>query len=509
MKKRHYLWLENAVLIGAAACTLVFFLSWWLQDGRLRSPMLVLVLIAAIVYIVVQMIGSWVLNLAARRLPPAPQPSPKRTVDVFVTAYHEPAEMVQAVLVAALAMRGATRVWLLDDGGDPVLCELARQLGCGYLTRSDNRNAKAGNINAALPRTDGEVIAIFDTDHVPQPDFLEKSLGYFEDPQVGFVQVMLTFRNYEESWVARSATESSLEFYNPTYLGAQRLGAATLMGSNALIRRTALLSIDGYQPGLAEDLATSLALHTAGWRSAYVAEPLAPGLSPSSLAAWSVQQMKWARGVFELLHTKLPLDFGRLTWGQRISYMVRMTKYWIGPAVFVHLTATVMVLFFADAPARAAFHSYLNHLAPLLMMDVLFRAVALRRFRPVNYPKSSLFGAIVLVYASWPTYLFAWLLALLRLPLRFRPTPKSGDDSLNVLWLLPQIIALGLLVFGLYYTVVVQNHPVSLVLAAALVQALFQLALLLRWVQEDRSVRAHARRVLRPFRKVKYAYRNS
>ena len=188
-------------------------------------------------------------------------------------------------------------------------------MAAGYLAREQHRDAKAGNINAALPHTEGDVIAIFDIDHAPKPDFLEKSLAYFNDPQAGFVQVMLTFRNLDESWVARSATESSLEFYNPTYLGADRMGGATLMGSNALIRRTALASIGGYQAGLAEDLATSLALHAAGWRSAYVAEPLAPGLSPSSLAAWSVQQLKWARGVFEMLLTVLPQVFSRLTQG--------------------------------------------------------------------------------------------------------------------------------------------------------------------------------------------------
>ena len=483
MRKRSF-WIES-LLAAAGIVAIIYFFSWWGEDERYRSPLLLLILATAVVYIGCQMAGSWILNLAAQRAPAAPAPPSGLCVDVFVTACREPIVLVREALVAALAMHGTKRVWLLDDGDDPALTELAHQLGSGYLARREHHNAKAGNINAALPRTQGDVIAIFDIDHAPRPDFLEKSLGHFHDPGLGFVQVMLTFRNIDESWVARSATESSLEFYNPTYLGADRVGGATLMGSNALIRRAALVSIGGYQAGLAEDLATSLALHAAGWRSAYVAEPLAPGLSPSSLAAWSVQQLKWARGVFELLLTALPQVFARLTPGQRVSYLVRMTKYWIGPAVFVHLFATIAVLLWGDAQTRMAFHQYLWHLAPLVVADAAIRAYALVRYRHVDVPNTSLLGAVVLVYASWPIYLLAWTLAVLRLPVRFRPTPKDGEAQLNFLWLMPQLVTLVLLLVGEFQTMAVYHHPPSVILWFSIAQAFLQLMLLARWVQED------------------------
>jgi cellulose synthase/poly-beta-1,6-N-acetylglucosamine synthase-like glycosyltransferase len=460
-------------------------LSWWSVEDRYQMPLLLVVLVLAVIYISFQMVSSWVLNLSARRTPLPAAPSPDLRVDIFVTACKEPLAMVESTLTAAVAVRGNARVWLLDDGDDPQLLELTRRLGCGYLTRIDCRDAKAGNVNAALEKTNGDVIAIFDIDHAPLPDFLEKSLGFFNDPAVGFVQVMLTFRNFKDSWVARSAMESSLEFYNPTYLGANRQGAATLMGSNALIRREALLSIGGYRPGLAEDLATSIALHSHGWKSAYVAEPLAPGLSPSSLGAWSVQQLKWARGVFDLLIYTLPKKFKRLTWGQRLSYMSRMTKYWIGPAVFVHLAATILVLFFASAPVRGAFHSYLWHLAPLMVMDLTIRAFSMSRYRHPEMPKLTLWGAVVLIYASWPIYLLAWGLALLRVPIRFRLTPKDRQGRINIAWILPQITVMVLLVLGTLHTIVVLNHPVSLLLAFAIFQGTIQLAMLVRWVQAD------------------------
>ncbi len=478
-----YLWIKLLLLTGGCLSILYFF-SWWLEENRYKSPVLIVVWVLAAGYIGLQMGSSWLLNLAARMSSP-PKSHPDIPVDIFITTYHEPIEMVEYALIAAQAVRGRKQVWLLDDGNDPVLRDLAQQMGCGYLTRMDNRHAKAGNINAAFAQTSGEVIAIFDIDHAPQPDFLEKSMGYFSDPKMGFVQVMLTFHNFDESWVARAAMESSLEFYNPTYQGAHRIGAATLMGSNALIRRQALLSIGGYQSGLAEDLATSITLHAAGWKSAYVQEPLAPGLCPSNLAAWSVQQLKWARGVFELLLTTLPRLFNRLTWAQRISYVSRMTKYWIGPAVFVHLFATILMLFFANAPARAAFHSYLEHLGPLLLMDALIRAFALRRYRHANLPPATILGAVVLIYASWPIYLVALVFALFRIPVKFQPTPKDRLGRLNKIWLLPQTTAFFLLTLGTLRSFFFLHHPVSLLLTFSILQAGIQLLLLLRWVRAD------------------------
>jgi cellulose synthase (UDP-forming) len=258
--------LRLSVALGFIA--LLFYFSWWIVDGRHHNPWLLILLFLAVIYAGMQMVGNWLLYLFAHRSNRT-QPWPEGlTVDVFVTAYHDPVNMVERTLAAACALRGEHHTWLLDDGNDPVLEALAKRLGAGYLARSNQRDAKAGNVNAALAHTTGEIIAIFDIDHVPKPDFLERGMGLFADPKVGFVQVMLTFANGQESWLAQAAIETSLEFYNPTSLGADGIGGATLMGSNALIRREALESVGGYQSGLAEDLATSIQLHAAGWKSA-------------------------------------------------------------------------------------------------------------------------------------------------------------------------------------------------------------------------------------------------
>jgi cellulose synthase (UDP-forming) len=275
-------WLLRLFILGGVLALLIY-LSWLADVRRWYSPLPLLVLITAVVYASIQLLGNWYLYLRARCPISPTHPTPDLTVDVFVTTYDEPIEMVERNLKAACAMKGPHRTWLLDDSANPALEHLAAQLGAGYLARDNRRHAKAGNINAALAQTTGEIVVIFDTDHVPTEEFLERTLSHFCNPKMGFVQVMLTFNNGEESWVARAAMETSLEYYNPTSLGNEAVGGTTLMGSNALLRRAALESIGGYQPGLAEDLATSIHLHAAGWQSAYVAEPLAPWHCPAKL----------------------------------------------------------------------------------------------------------------------------------------------------------------------------------------------------------------------------------
>lgn len=481
--------LRLLVLCGVAS--LIYYFSWWVEGDRLRSPLLLVVLVGAILYSGAQLVGIWILSLAARRAADPPPPDPDLTIDVFVTACGEPPALVKRSLVAACAMRGEHRTWLLDDAADPALEALAEQNGAGYLTRSDRVNRKAGNVNAALAQTDGDLVVIFDIDHVPTPDFLERTVGHFNDPEIGFVQVMLTFDNGDESWVARSAMETSLEYYNPTSLGTDGVGAASLMGSNAVIRRDALESLGGYLPGLADDLATSMALHAAGWRSTYVPEPLAPGISPPSFASWFVQQLKWARGVFELLITAYPRLFSRLTWGQRLAYITRLTRYWIGPAIAIHLMATIVVLIIGDLSTKIEFHHYLLHLGPLVVFDMLIRHVSLAIWQHEATPRTSLAGAVTLVYATWPIYLLAWMMAVLRLPLAFKLTPKSGSEKLKVNWLLPQTLAVVLLVWGILYTVYVANEQPSFLIMAAAVQALLQLRLLYKWLYSESPVSRH------------------
>jgi cellulose synthase (UDP-forming) len=360
-------------------------------------------------------------------------------------------------------------------------------LSAGYLTRTHRQDAKAGNINAALSRTTGDIVVIFDIDHAPKPDFLIGTLGCFANPKVGFVQVMLTFANRPERWISEATAATSLDFYNPTSIGADGLRSATLIGSNALIRRKALESIQGYQPGLAEDLATSISLHAAGWQSVYIPEPLAPGIAPPDLVSWFTQQLKWSRGVFEILLTMFSSKFPQLRPGHQIMYAVRMTYYWIGLFTGAHVLLTIAVLLSGSAVDLTWFEKYLLHLAPLLGMTLLIRQLALRRWRHPSLGKMKLqWKPTILVFATWPIYMLSWFMAIFRIPLRFQPTPKTSTGSLHVVWVLPQIVTTMLLLTGLLFSLAVTKAVNVVVFGFALGQIVAQLSLLSDWLRPVR-----------------------
>jgi cellulose synthase (UDP-forming) len=118
------------------------------------------------------------------------------------------------------------RTYLLDDAPGRRFAALAARLGAGYLTCDDQADAKAGNVNAVLAQTSGEFVAIFDTDHLPTPDFLDAVLGGFDDPRAASVQSGVAFHNRDDSLVSRATIEQAYDIYGPTSMGMAGCGAA-------------------------------------------------------------------------------------------------------------------------------------------------------------------------------------------------------------------------------------------------------------------------------------------
>lgn len=196
----------------------------------------------------------------------APPPPPGATVDVFITTYNEPPELVRATALAALAIEHPHATCILDDGDRPDMRALAAETGVGYITRSQSwvgrpRHAKAGNLNNALFETDGEFLLILDADQVPDPRILDRTLGWFEDPEVALVQTPQWFSNVTDSDPLGSQAPL---FYGPIQQGKDGWNSAFFCGSNAVLRREALmqLGIVGYVREV--ETAVSEALRTAG-----------------------------------------------------------------------------------------------------------------------------------------------------------------------------------------------------------------------------------------------------
>src|SRR5262249_21777076 len=125
----------------------------------------------------------------------APAEGAAPSVDVMIPIFHEPLEILEQTLLAARAMPYARfAVYVLDDGHRDEVRDLAQRLGAHYL-RGPREHAKAGNLNAALEQTRGDLVAVFDTDLIPTQSFLEETVPWFEDDEVGVVQTPHVFRN--------------------------------------------------------------------------------------------------------------------------------------------------------------------------------------------------------------------------------------------------------------------------------------------------------------------------
>ena len=332
----------------------VVYLTWrigWTGDGA--SP------ITFTMLLVTELYGFWALGTLAwfawRRRPVERPPIHSRpTVDVYVCTYDEPEEVVLATLAGCRALRYPHTTYLLDDGRRENMRALAELTGAVYMTRPDNSHAKAGNINAALPRTEGELVFMLDADHVPMPDALDALVGYFEDPRVGLVQSPHDFSNQDSvQHYAVGRHEQSL-FYHVICPGKDRHGAAFWCGSAAVIRREALLGIGGVATEtIAEDFHTTIRMQRHGWTSRYHDEVLVQGLAPHDLDGYLLQRDRWSRGnlaVFTLPES--PLRARELRPLQRLSYFASLAAYLAPPMRLLLLVTLALVLWAGWLPMR-------------------------------------------------------------------------------------------------------------------------------------------------------------
>ena len=314
---------------------------------------------------------SW--RLTNRISPPVPT---GMSIDVFIPTINESEAIVRRTLLAARHMDYPHETWLLDDGNRPAMVRLAAEFGCRYLARGDNRHAKAGNLNHALAKSQGEFVAIFDADHAPQRHFLVRTLGYFADENVAFVQTPQDFYNLD-SYQHRHHrdgrqvwTEQSL-FFRVIQRGKDYWNAAFFCGSCAVIRRSALEAIGGFATEtVTEDLHTSLRLHMQGFRSVYHAESLAFGLAPDSVSAFLGQRIRWGQGAMKVWRSEGILFNRRLNLAQRLNYFASVLTYFDGWQKGVFYVAPALVLVTGKLPIFTTAENFLLHFTPYFLLTI-------------------------------------------------------------------------------------------------------------------------------------------
>jgi cellulose synthase (UDP-forming) len=320
----------------------------------------------------------WPLRRTPVPLPEDPEMWP--AVDLLIPTYNEPLAVVKYTALAAMNIdwpADKLNVYILDDGKREEFRKFAEDAGIGYMTRDDNKHAKAGNINRALERLDAPFVAIFDSDHVPTRSFLQVTLGWFlRDKKLAMLQTPHHFyspdpfeRNLGQFRIIPNEGEL---FYGIVQDGNDFWNATFFCGSCAVLRRTALDEIGGIAvETVTEDAHTSLRMQMNGWNTAYINIPQAAGLATERLSGHVKQRIRWARGMIQILRTDNPLFAPGLSPAQRLCYFNAMTHFLYAFPRLVFLTAPLIYLVLGHTNVPGYWAAILAYAFPHLILSSL------------------------------------------------------------------------------------------------------------------------------------------
>ncbi len=420
---------------------------WWL------SVPLLLLEVHAMATFALFAFTAWDVSVLPRA---APVDQPPGRVAVVVPTYNEPFEVLLPTISAAVAMRLDHETWVLDDGHRPWVRELADQVGARYLTREGRSFGKAGNVNAALDRVDADYVVIFDADHVAAPDFLPRTLGYFDDPRVALVQTPQEFYNDDSfehatpsdvGWMGRDrrsggrAYSEQALFYRVLQPGRNRWNAAYCCGSNMVLRTAALREVGGFATdSITEDIHTTLRLHQRGWRSAYHDEVLAHGLAAADAPQYLAQRLRWGTGAMQVLRQEHPLTQAGLTLPQRLSYASALTGWFDAWRTLGYILLPMAVVLTGASPVHARPGTFVLAFGGAFLLQQL----AVGR---LSRGHASLGRGMLFAFIRMPANLAATLTLLRQDKPEFRVTAKGRQGDQRRRAPVPRLHA-GLLTLG-------------------------------------------------------------
>jgi len=475
------------LLVAANASAELCFLGWLVGPGHWRATLsqprpgsifgtAALLAIVVIELVRLVQVGSlWVFALNARD--PVPMRAAGGLRVALVTTIVPSCEPVALVARTLAAMRcvdypgGTVDVWILDEGDDPQVQAVARRLGVRHFSRRGKpecntasgpfrARTKAGNHNAWLAAHGRvyDVVAQLDPDHVPGRHLLERTLGYFRDPDVAFVVAPQVYGNAHAGLVRHGAAAQAFLFHGVIQRGCNGLGAPLLIGTNHVYRTEAMVSIGGYQDSIIEDHLTSMTLHATvnprtarRWKGIYTPDVLAVGQAPATWGDFFTQQQRWAYGAAEIALRHSWRLRRKLARPQRVAYAL-LQSFYPGVALtwVLGTGVTIGYLTHASTPPHFEAGSW-GLLWTASVATTLALLLWLRRLNLAPYERRELGGtAILATLCAGPIYVAAVTSAALGRPLAYRVTPKgsaSRSDRLgtfrrHLVWLAVVMAAL-------------------------------------------------------------------
>ena len=328
-------------------------------------------------------------------------------VAIFIATYNEEWPVLERTIGGALACDYTNKaIYVLDDGGREWLGTRCLEMGVAHVTRPDNRDSKAGNINHALAMLRAQsaapdYVAVLDADFVPHSNFLTRGLALFADANVGLVQTPQHFFNPDpiqhNLGISRSYPDEQRFFFDYMQPSRDAWGIAVCCGTSSIVRWQALEAIGDFPTSsVTEDylLTATLAMH--GYATVYLNEALSEGLAPEGLREYITQRARWCLGLMQIVHSKAgPFSRHRLRWRDRWS-VLDSAAYWLTTFPF-KLACMVYPLFywyFGAIVMNAQVVEVIYYFIPYYLGTMLFlNFVSVGMFVPVVNDISQLVGA--------------------------------------------------------------------------------------------------------------------
>jgi cellulose synthase (UDP-forming) len=331
-------------------------------------------------------------------------------VDVFIVTYNEDRAILERTIVGATALEHPDlRIWVLDDGAREWVRELATELGAHYISRVKGKHAKAGNVNNGLRHAlsygrKPEFVLLLDADFVPNRNILKRTLGLFEECDVGIVQTPQHFFNpdpLQSNLLCASAWPDEQRFFFDVYLASKDAwGAAYCCGTSAVFRVDALEHSGGLATEtVTEDMLTTFKFSEHGYRTIFLNEALSLGLAPEGLKEYVSQRSRWCLGTIQQVYTRWSFwGRGKLSFVQRLS-VLDSVLFWAARAPFrlMLLSAPMLYWWTHTSVIRATLPELIYWMAPSIVCDTMFMSfVSRNRVLPVITEVSQLAPAFAI-----------------------------------------------------------------------------------------------------------------
>ncbi|MCB1178986.1 MAG: glycosyltransferase [Leptospiraceae bacterium] len=343
-------------------------------------------------------------------------------------------------------------IQVLDDSTDETVQKVAgivkeyqkQGFDIVQLHRTNRKGHKAGALEEGMEVSRGEFIAIFDADFMPDPDFLLKTLPYFEEEGIGMVQTRWGHINQDYN-ILTKAQSYGIDGHFVIEQVARNSNNLWMNfnGTAGIWRKECIIDAGGWEHDtLTEDFDLSYRAELKGWRFRYFKNVVCKGEIPAMISAYKSQQFRWCKGSMQTALKLLPTIWNhKMPWKTKAEAIVHLLNYSVSPLMVINILLTGPVLLmeywtgmkFTDLPLTLLFVT-----ATLMSIGsagpIVFYSYS-QKEQYKNWKRRLVYLPILIMVGTGISVVNtrAWIEAIMGIPSGFKRTPKlriekTGDN---------------------------------------------------------------------------------